>query len=90
MIYAGFTSCIDLIGESYGLVISEKFTPKTDEEVSYLVNAAYVPWRETMLLWNGVVRAQELCADQDVILLAQMGGLMGYLQKMAFTHLDHG
>jgi hypothetical protein len=87
MIYAGFTSCIDLIGESYGLVISEKFTPKTDEEVSYLVNAAYVPWRETMLLWNGVVRAQELCADQDVIPARPNGWVDGGIYKRWHLHI---
>ncbi len=87
IIYAGFTSCIDLIGESYGLVISEKFTPKTEEEVSYLVNAAYVPWRETMLLWNGVVRAQELCADQDVIPARPNGWVDGGIYKRWHLHI---
>ncbi|MFR7464077.1 MAG: hypothetical protein ACLUVG_01470 [Phocaeicola vulgatus] len=47
--------------------MSEDYVPKTEEDVSYLVNAAYIPWRETLLQWNGVVRAQELCADQDVL-----------------------
>ena len=63
----GNTACTDLLHESYGQVVSEDYVPKTEEDVSYLVNAAYIPWRETLLQWNGVVRAQELCADQDVL-----------------------
>ena len=59
----GNTACTDLLHESYGQVVSEDYVPKTEEDVSYLVNAAYIPWRETLLQWNGVVRAQELCAD---------------------------
>ena len=59
------TSCTEMIDDSYTQVVSEKYTPKNDADISYLVNAAYIPWRQTMLLWNGVVRSQELCADQD-------------------------
>lgn len=80
------TSCVDLVDESYGSVISEKFSPKNEEEVSYLVNAAYVPWRETMLLWNGVVRAQELCADQDVIPARPNGWVDGGIYKRWHLH----
>ena len=32
--------------------MSEDYVPKTEEDVSYLVNAAYIPWRETLLQWN--------------------------------------
>ena len=55
----GNTACTDLLHDSYGQVVSEDYVPKTEEDVSYLVNAAYIPWRETLLQWNGVVRAQE-------------------------------
>ena len=50
----GNTACTDLLHESYGQVVSEDYVPKTEEDVSYLVNAAYIPWRETLLQWNGV------------------------------------
>lgn len=78
----GNTACTDLLHESYGQVVSEDYVPKTEEDVSYLVNAAYIPWRETLLQWNGVVRAQELCADQDVLPARDgIGWVDGYIYK---------
>lgn len=35
----GNTACTDLLHESYGQVVSEDYVPKTEEDVSYLVNA---------------------------------------------------
>ena len=58
--------------------------PKTEEDVSYLVNAAYIPLAKTLLQWNGVVRAQELCADQDALPLLPRWYWMGrrlYLKR---------
>lgn len=86
MLSAG-TSCTDLINDSYGQVISEKYKPTTEADISYLVNAAYVPWRETMLLWNGVVRSQQLPADQDVLPARQgIGWVDGYIYKRWHQH----
>ncbi|MDO4496795.1 MAG: RagB/SusD family nutrient uptake outer membrane protein [Bacteroidales bacterium] len=83
----GYTSCTEVLDESYNLVVSEKYTPKTDADISYLVNAAYVPWRQTMLLWNGVVRSQELCADQDIIpARLGIGWVDGYIYKRWHQH----
>lgn len=79
----GNTACTDLLHESYGQVVSEDYVPKTEEDVSYLVNAAYIPWRETLLQWNGVVRAQELCADQDVLPARDgIGWVDGYIYSI--------
>ena len=73
--------------DSYGQVVSENYAPKTEEEVSYLVNAAYIPWRETLLQWNGVVRSQELSADQDVIpARLGIGWVDGYIYKRWHEH----
>lgn len=81
------TSCTDLTDKSYGKVISSQYNPTSEADVSYLVNAAYVPWRETMLLWNGVVRSQELCADQDVIpARLGIGWVDGYIYKRWHQH----
>lgn len=83
----GNTACTDLLHESYGQVVSEDYVPKTEEDVSYLVNAAYIPWRETLLQWNGVVRAQELCADQDVLPARDgIGWVDGYIYKRWHQH----
>ncbi|MEO8254974.1 MAG: RagB/SusD family nutrient uptake outer membrane protein, partial [Flavobacterium sp.] len=80
-------SCTNLVDDSYGSVILENYTPKTETDISALVNAAYIPWRKTMLLWNGVVRAQELCADQDVIpARTGIGWVDGYVYKRMHEH----
>ena len=80
------TSCTDLKDISYGDVIASQYNPQTDADISYLVNAAYVPWRETMLLFNGVVRGQELCADQDVIPARPNGWVDGGIYKRWHQH----
>ncbi len=83
----GTTSCTDLLDTSYGKVISSQYNPSSESDISYLVNAAYVPWRETMLLWNGVVRSQELCADQDIIpARLGIGWVDGYIYKRWHQH----
>lgn len=84
----GSTSCTDLVHDSYGQVVSEDYSPTTEKDVSYLVNAAYVPWRQTLLQWNGVVRSQELCADEDVIPARQgIGWVDGYIYKRWHQHV---
>lgn len=83
----GNTACTKLLDDSYGKVVSENYVPKTEKDISYLVNAAYIPWRETLLQWNGVVRAQELCADQDVIPARDgVGWVDGYIYKRWHQH----
>lgn len=83
----GNTACTKLLDDSYGQVVSNQYSPQTEEEVSYLVNAAYIPWRETLLQWNGVVRSQELCADQDVIPARDgTGWVDGYIYKRWHQH----
>lgn len=87
MALIGTTSCTDLLDKSYGSIVSSQYNPKTEADISYLINAAYVPWRETMLLWDGVVRSQELCADQDVIPARDgVGWVDGYIYKRWHQH----
>ncbi len=87
LLLAGSSACTNLLDDSYGQVVSENYAPKTEEEVSYLVNAAYIPWRETLLQWNGVVRSQELSADQDVIpARLGIGWVDGYIYKRWHEH----
>ena len=86
MLFSTF-SCTELVDDSYGSVISENYTPSTETDISALVNAAYIPWRKTMLLWNGVVRAQELPADQDVLpARTGIGWVDGYAYKRMHEH----
>lgn len=87
LLLVGSSACTNLLDDSYGQVVSENYAPKTEEEVSYLVNAAYIPWRETLLQWNGVVRSQELSADQDVIpARLGIGWVDGYIYKRWHEH----
>lgn len=86
-ILLNITSCTDLKDDSYGTIPSDRYKPTTEEEIGYLVNAAYVSWRETMLLWNGVVRSQELSADQDVLPGRDgIGWVDGYIYKRWHQH----
>jgi len=86
MLFSAF-SCTDLVDDTHGSVILDNYSPKTETDISALVNAAYVPWRQTMLLWNGVVRAQELPADQDVLpARTGIGWVDGYAYKRMHEH----
>ena len=80
------TSCTELLDDSYGNVIGSQYSPKTDADISYLINAAYVPWRETLLLWNGVVRGQQNCADQEVTPARPNGWVDGGIYKRWHQH----
>ena len=76
----GNTACTDLLHESYGQVVSEDYVPKTEEDVSYLVNAAYIPWRETLLQWNGWVLCTGImcgsgCSSRLAMVLDGVDGL---------------
>lgn len=83
---AVLASCTKLKDDSYGNVVGSQYNPQTDADISYLINAAYVPWRETLLLWNGVVRGQELCADQDIIPARPNGWVDGGIYKRWHQH----
>lgn len=87
MVFLGLsTSCTELLDDSYGNVIGSKYSPKSDADISFLINAAYVPWRETFLLWNGVVRAQQNCADQEVTPARPNGWVDGGIYKRWHQH----
>ncbi len=87
LVLLGNAACTDLINDSYGQVVSDQYNPKTNTDISALVNAAYIPWRETMLQWNGVVRSQELSADQDVLpARLGIGWVDGYAYKRMHQH----
>lgn len=84
---AATTSCTDVLDDAYGKVVASQYSPKTEAERSYLVNAAYMPWRWTMLQWNGIVRSQELTADQDMLpARLGIGWVDGYIYKRQHEH----
>ncbi|MBF4211984.1 RagB/SusD family nutrient uptake outer membrane protein, partial [Pseudomonas donghuensis] len=57
-----------------------------DEDVASLLSSAYVSWRKTMLLWNGVARAEMLCTDEDVIPARPNGWVDGGVYKRMHQH----
>lgn len=61
-----FIACTELYEESYTEIIETEFEPGP-ENVASFVGSAYVPFRKTILHWNGIWRAQEIGADQLVI-----------------------
>ena len=80
-----FTSCTKLDETSYNSIIADGFQPKNDD-LGSLLASAYVPWRKTFLLWNGVARAQMLSADQDVIPARPNGWVDGGIYKRMHQH----
>ncbi len=82
---AMMSSCTQLEDTSYNSVIADGFKP-TDEDVASLLSSAYVSWRKTMLLWNGVARAEMLCTDEDVIPARPNGWVDGGVYKRMHQH----
>lgn len=81
----GISSCTDLKDTNYTNVVADGFQP-TDEDVASLLSSAYVSWRKTMLLWNGVARAEMLSTDQDVIPARPNGWVDGGVYKRIHQH----
>lgn len=81
----GSQSCTELEDRSYHNILADGFQPAPDD-AGAILSAAYVPWRQTMLLWNGVVRAQELGADQDVLPARPNGWVDGGVYKRMHQH----
>uniref|UniRef100_F4C671 RagB/SusD domain-containing protein n=1 Tax=Sphingobacterium sp. (strain 21) TaxID=743722 RepID=F4C671_SPHS2 len=78
-------SCTKLKDDAYDRVIADEFVASGDDLIA-LIGSAYVPWRHTMLLWNGVVRAQMLTADQDVLPARPNGWVDGGVYKRLHQH----
>lgn len=79
------SSCTELDETSYNRIIADGFQPKNDD-LGSLLSSAYVSWRKTFLLWNGVARAQMLPADQDVIPARPNGWVDGGVYKRMHEH----
>ena len=79
------TACTELEDQSYNRIIADRFRPAGDD-LSALLGSAYVPWRQTLLLWNGVARAQMLPSDQDVIPARPNGWVDGGIYKRMHQH----
>ena|ERR1035437_3269253 len=58
-----FSSCTKLKDENYNSIISSKFKV-TSQDLASLAGAAYVSWRDVLLQWNSLYRAQEVSGDE--------------------------
>lgn len=81
----GFGSCTQLEDTSYNSIVGDGFVP-TDEDVASLLASGYVSWRKTLLLWNGVARAQMISTDQDVLPARPNGWVDGGVYKRMHQH----
>lgn len=81
----GSQSCTELEDRSYHDIIADGFEAGSDD-IGSLLAAAYIPWRATLLDWNGVARAQMLSADQDVIPARPNGWVDGGVYKRMHQH----
>lgn len=79
------TSCTDLVDTSYDEIVTRNFEPSGDD-VASIVGQAYVPWRQLMLGWNGLWRAQEISADQLVIPARPNGWVDGGVYRQFHEH----
>ncbi|MGY5355616.1 RagB/SusD family nutrient uptake outer membrane protein [Wenyingzhuangia sp. IMCC45467] len=79
------TSCTRLEDSNYQNLIADEFTP-TSSDIAALVSSAYVDWRNTLLLWNGIWRSQEVTADEIVIPARPNGWVDGGVYKRLHQH----
>ena len=78
-------SCTKLEDTNYNSFITDEFTPTTDD-VAALISSAYVDWRNTLLLTNGIWRIQEVTADEIVIPARPNGWVDGGIYKRLHQH----
>lgn len=78
-------SCTKLKDTPYTSIVSNQLKP-TDETVAALLGAAYSNWRFVMLDWDGLWRAQELSADQQVIPGRPNGWVDGGVYRRIHEH----
>jgi hypothetical protein len=60
------SACTKLKDKPYTTIVSNQLNP-TEQAISALLGSAYSNWRFILLDWDGLWRAQELSADQEVI-----------------------
>lgn len=79
------SACTKLEDESYNSIIAQQFNP-TDNDIPAIVGSAYGSWRETLLLWNGLWRVQEVGADEVVIPARPNGWVDGGIYRRIHEH----
>lgn len=78
-------SCTKLVNKSHNTLIASQFHP-TSEDLASLEGPAYRDWRVVLLQWNGLWRAQELSADEEVIPARPNGWVDGGVYRRLHEH----
>jgi len=79
------SSCTTLENENFSTIVAEDFHP-TNDDVAALIGSGYTGWRETLLLWNGIWRTQEVTADEIIIPGRPNGWVDGGIYKRIHQH----
>lgn len=82
---AASPACTKLKDTPYTSIVSSQLNP-TPETVAALQGAAYSNWRFVLLDWDGLWRAQELSADQEVIPGRPNGWVDGGVYRRIHEH----
>lgn len=78
-------ACTELEDQNYSTIITEEFNP-TPDDVAALLGSGYTAWRETLLLWNGIWRTQEVTGDEIIIPGRPNGWVDGGIYKRIHQH----
>lgn len=78
-------SCTKLKDKSFNTIIASQFNA-TSQDLAALEGAAYVDWRNILLQWNGLWRANELSADEMVIPARPNGWVDGGIYRRIHEH----
>lgn len=79
------SSCTTLENENFSAIVADDFNP-TKDDVAALIGSGYTGWGETLLLWNGIWRTQEVTADEIVIPARPNGWVDGGVFKRLHQH----
>ncbi|MBO9203851.1 MULTISPECIES: RagB/SusD family nutrient uptake outer membrane protein [Niastella] len=78
-------ACTKLKDKPYSAIVSNQLKP-TDQSTAALLGSAYSNWRFVLLDWDGLWRAQELSADQEVIPGRPNGWVDGGVYRRIHEH----
>jgi len=78
-------SCTKLKNTSYDRIVSGQFNP-TAQDLTAIMGAAYVNWRDVLLQWNGLYRAQEVAGDEMLTPARPNGWVDGGVYRRIHEH----
>lgn len=78
-------SCTKLKHTSYDKIVSSQFNP-TAQDLTAIMGAAYVSWRDVLLQWNGLYRAEEVAGDEMLTPARPNGWVDGGVYRRIHEH----